>query len=133
MEMLSIKRELEESAKARMTRFLNGLNQDTKMWWNSNNMKIWVIFFIKMKLERQLKRRLAYQKYASWSSSKDKKEEERSLQLKSSKHSSSFSKEHKNSSSFSRDPKILLPPRIMTLPLHHLNPNLREKKSSMKC
>jgi len=76
-----------------MARFLNDLNQhiqDVVELQQHGNLED--ILHQVMKVERQLKRCLAYQKYASWNSSRGKKEEERSSEGKFSKPSFSYSK-----------------------------------------
>jgi len=84
-----------------------------------------------MKFERQLKRCLTYKKYASWNSSKDKKEEDKPLQDKSSKPSSSYSKEYKHFSSPSKDSKHSSSSEDHVSFSSSLKPKFEEKTSSM--
>jgi len=98
-EMLIIESELEESAKARMVRLLNDLNQDIQdVVELQQHENLEDVLHNSMKVERKLKRCLAYQNYAFWNSFKDKKEEDKSLQGKSSRPSSSKDSKHSSSS-----------------------------------
>jgi len=75
-----------------MVTFLNGLNQDIEdVVELQKHENLEEMLHQVMNVERQWKRRNMYQKYASWSSLKERKEEDKSYQGKCSKPSSSSS------------------------------------------
>jgi len=74
-----------------------------------------------------------YQKYASWNSSKERKEENKSYQGKSFKLSSYSSKDHKHSSSHSKDHKHSSSSKDHISSFSSPKPKFKEKSSFLKC